>query len=61
MKRLLISISAMLILGLIYLIGWSSLLTISSVTVETTDPNNVALIESELAEEGQYDIRARSC
>jgi hypothetical protein len=52
MRRLLISISAMLILGLIYLIGWSSLLTISSVTVETTDPKNISLIESELASSG---------
>jgi hypothetical protein len=52
MKRLLIPLSATLILGLIYLIGWSSLLNISSVTVETTDPKNVVLIESELASSG---------
>jgi hypothetical protein len=51
-RRLLFFISSSLIIGLIYLIGWSSFLTITSVTIETTDPKNVALIEAELGSAG---------
>lgn len=52
MKRLLLFALASIFLGIIYVIGWSSFFTISSVTIETTDPKNVVLIESELGSAG---------
>ena len=52
MRRLILFLAATMVIVLIYLIGWSSFLTISSVTIETTDPKNVTLIESELENSG---------
>ena len=51
-KRILLVISGLLLISLIYILGWSSLLTISKVTIETTDPKNVTLIEAELTSTG---------
>lgn len=36
----------------VYLIGWSSLLTVSSVSISTTDPKNIVLIEGQLTSSG---------
>lgn len=52
MRRLFALFAASMLVGLIYIIGWSSLLAISSVSIETTDPKNVALIENELGTSG---------
>ena len=38
--------------AIVYLVGWSSFLTVSSVQIETTDPKNVSLIEGELITAG---------
>lgn len=40
-------------IALVYLIGWSSLLSITKVTIETKDPKNIILIESQLKRFGQ--------
>lgn len=52
-RRLILATVVLLSAGVIYLVGWSSLMTISSVKIETTDPKNIALIQAQLREFGQ--------
>ena len=52
-RRLILVASGAALAGIIYLVGWSSLLTISTVQIETKDPKNIALIEAQLREFGQ--------
>lgn len=53
MRRGIITSSLLLLIGgIVYLVGWSSFLTVSSVEINTTDPKNVALIEGELLSAG---------
>lgn len=52
MKRIVAIVSALVLGGVVYLIGWSSVLTVSSVTVKTSDPKNVSLIIKELNSSG---------
>ena len=47
-KRLSGALTAISFAALIYLIGWSSLFSISTVNIETKDPKNIPLIESQL-------------
>ena len=51
--RLFLLLTGTLVIGVVYLIGWSSLLSVSSVSIETKDPKNVVLIESQLQQSGQ--------
>lgn len=51
-KRILLFFTALLLLALTYVLGWSSLLTISTINIQTTDPKNVALIEAQLTSAG---------
>ena len=48
-KRISVALLLLSFVGMTYLIGWSSLLSISAVTIETKDPKNIPLIESQLA------------
>lgn len=52
MKRLITLLSLVLITGFVYLIGWSPVLTVSSVTIKTSDPKNVSLILGQLESSG---------
>lgn len=47
-KRIYGPLALLIALGLIYLVGWSSFFSISNVTIETKDPKNIPLIESQL-------------
>lgn len=51
--RLLAIAVAMASLSVVYLIGWSSIFAISTVTIESKDPKNITLIEAELSRSGQ--------
>jgi cell division protein FtsQ len=51
--RLLLLLAGVALIGIVYLVGWSSLLSVSSVSIETKDPKNVVLIESQLQRSGQ--------
>jgi hypothetical protein len=51
-KRLIALISLALMTALVYLIGWSSVLTVTSVTIKTSDPKNVSLISGQLESSG---------
>jgi hypothetical protein len=52
MRRFTALAITMVFLLVIYAIGWSSLLTVSSLTIETSDPKNVSLIEGQLKATG---------
>lgn len=51
--RLLLLLGGALLITLVYVIGWSSLFSISDVAIETKDPKNIALIEMQLRQSGQ--------
>lgn len=51
-QRVIAASSLLVIAALIYLIGWSSFLTVSSVEIKTSDPKNLTLIEEELVRAG---------
>jgi hypothetical protein len=51
--RRLIPLLLLIVTGaLVYIVGWSSFLTITSVNISTSDPKNIALIEAQLTSTG---------
>ena len=51
-RRLILLLLLVVSAALIYLIGWSSFLTVKSVSISTSDPKNISLIEGELISAG---------